>query len=198
MKTARKVLLLVLCAALLVSASVLGTIAYFTDSEAVTNTFTVGKVDIDLDELDVDNDTQAENDRDKQNDYHLLPGQTYVKDPTVHVIANSEDSYVFVKVVNEIAAMEAAGETTIAKQIEQQGWIALTGVENVYYKEYTKQASNLDMVVFENFTIKDSATNDELAGYAGKSVIVTAYAIQKAGFDTAAEAWTAGNFAVIP
>lgn len=93
MKTTKKALLTVLCALLLVVVSVLGTIAYFTDSEAVTNTFTVGKVEITLDEKDVD-DSTANKDRDTSNAYHLLPGQTYEKDPTVHVTAGSEECYV--------------------------------------------------------------------------------------------------------
>jgi predicted ribosomally synthesized peptide with SipW-like signal peptide len=47
-----KALLMACCAVLLVFASVLGTLAYLTDTtEKVTNTFTVGKVDISLDKL---------------------------------------------------------------------------------------------------------------------------------------------------
>lgn len=196
MKTARKALLLVLCAALLVSATVMGTVAYLTSQDAVTNIFTVGKVAITLDELDVDNDTAAENDRDKQNDYHLLPGSKHVKDPTVHVVANSEDSYIFVKVVNNIAAIEAEGDKgTIAAQITAKGWTALEGASGVYYKTYTKSATVVDMVVFEEFNIKGDITNDALAAYQGKTIEVTAYAIQQTGFTNANAAWTAGKFA---
>ena len=196
MKTARKALLLVLCAALLVSATVMGTVAYLTSQDAVTNIFTVGKVAITLDELDVDNDTAAENDRDKQNDYHLLPGSKHVKDPTVHVVANSEDSYIFVKVVNNIAAIEAEGDKgTIAAQITAKGWTALEGASGVYYKTYTKSATVVDMVVFEEFNIKGDITNDALAAYQGKTIEVTAYAIQQTGFANANAAWTAGKLA---
>ena len=53
MKTARKVLMIALCAVLLVSISVMGTMAYLTSQDTVTNTFTVGKVAINLDEADV-------------------------------------------------------------------------------------------------------------------------------------------------
>ena len=41
MKTRSKALLLTLCAVLLVAASVLGTMAYLTSTDEVTNTFTV-------------------------------------------------------------------------------------------------------------------------------------------------------------
>ena len=87
MKKKTKALMLVLCAVLLVTASVLGTMAYLTSTDEVVNTFTVGQVAITLDEAKVNPDgtavTPAE--RVKANAYHLLPGHAYTKDPTVHV-----------------------------------------------------------------------------------------------------------------
>ena len=59
MKKTKKALLLSLCAVMLVTASVLGTMAYLTSTDEVVNTFTVGNVAITLDETDVDNSTQA-------------------------------------------------------------------------------------------------------------------------------------------
>ena len=50
MKTRSKALLLTLCAVLLVTASVLGTMAFLTSTDEVKNTFTVGSVNIALDE----------------------------------------------------------------------------------------------------------------------------------------------------
>lgn len=95
MKTKSKALLLTLCAVLLVAASVLGTMAYLTSTDTVTNTFTVGKVEIKLDETDVTNPTGS---RVQANSYKLMPGTTYTKDPTVTVLKGSEDSYVRMKV----------------------------------------------------------------------------------------------------
>lgn len=95
MKTKSKALLLTLCAVLLVAASVLGTMAYLTSTDTVTNTFTVGKVEIKLDETDVTNLTGP---RVQANSYKLMPGTTYTKDPTVTVKAGSEESYVRMKV----------------------------------------------------------------------------------------------------
>lgn len=191
MKKKTKALMLVLCAVLLVTASVLGTMAYLTSTDKVVNTFTVGKVAITLDEAKVDPDgtavTPAE--RVKENAYHLLPGHTYTKDPTVHVQANSEDSFIFVKVENGIASYEAG--TTIAAQIAANGWTALDGVENVYYKTYTKRAESTDLPVFGSFTIADHA--DAADGWnnfsAETNVTVTAYAVQQDGFASAAAAW---------
>lgn len=93
----RKALLLMVCAVALVTASVLGTTAYLTSRDSVQNTFTVGAVDLRLDEAAVNPDgtykTDAAN-RVQKNVYHLLPGRTYIKDPTVTVEQGSTESYV--------------------------------------------------------------------------------------------------------
>lgn len=100
MKTRSKALLLTLCAVLLVAASVMGTMAYLTSTDKVENTFTVGNVKITLDEAKVNTDgTPVEGaDRVKANEYKLMPGHTYTKDPTVTVIKGSESSYIRLKV----------------------------------------------------------------------------------------------------
>ena len=196
MKTRNKALLLTLCAVLLVTASVLGTMAYLTSTDEVQNTFTVGQVQITLDEKDTDNST-PDADRDKANAYHLLPGNEYEKDPTVHVNAVSEDSWIFVKVENGIAAFEAATSTeengykSISDQITANGWTALDGVANVYYKPYTKSATGSDLIVFSNFKIADTANDVQGWATLNATVNITAYAVQKDGFDTASAAWTA-------
>lgn len=199
MKKTSKALLLSLCAVLLVTASVLGTMAYLTSQDQVVNTFTVGNVAITLDEKDVDNSTPGENDRDKANAYKLMPGHNYEKDPIVHVDANSEDCYLFVKVVNEIANIEA--EKTVAQQMTEKGWVAVDAANGIYV--YTTDKTNPAVVtkgsnitVFENFTIAGNVDNTTLATYAGKTITVNAYAIQADGFagKTASEIWAAAGF----
>lgn len=100
MKTKSKALLLTLCAVLLVAASVLGTMAYLTSTAKVENTFTIGKVEIKLDEAKVNADGIPVEGaaRVQANSYKLMPGTTYTKDPTVTVKAGSEESYVRMKV----------------------------------------------------------------------------------------------------
>ena len=196
MKTKSKALLLTLCAVLLVAASVMGTMAYLTSTDEVQNTFTVGQVQITLDEKDTDNST-PDADRDKANAYHLLPGNEYEKDPTVHVNAVSEDSWILVKVENGIAAFEAATSTeengykSISDQITANGWTALNGVANVYYKPYTKSDTGSDLIVFSNFKIADTANDVQGWATLNATVNITAYAVQKDGFATAEAAWAA-------
>ncbi len=217
MKRAKKILALLLCAVLLVGATIAGTVAYLTDEEAVVNTFTVGNVVITLDEFDFDKDankddnvTVGEGDaavvRDQANRYKLLPGQEYTKDPIIHVDDNSEDCYLFVTVVNQIAAIEDA-DNTVASQMAAKGWKAVEGVNNTYVYVGTEAGATAplavtagsDITVFEKIVIGESVDNDTLAAYApdadgnSKTVTVTAYAVQKAGFEdkTAAQIWTA-------
>ena len=100
MKTRRNALLLSFCAVLLVVASVFGTVAYMTSKDQVKNTFTVGKVAINLDEAKVTEDGKPVEgaNRVKENSYKLVPGLTYTKDPMVTVLDDSEASYVRMKV----------------------------------------------------------------------------------------------------
>ena len=184
-----KVLLLMLCTAALSMAAAFGTLAYLMDTEAVTNTFTVGQVQITLDEADVD-DTDKDGyttERDTANVYHLLPGQTYTKDPTIHVDAKSEDCYLFVKVENGIAAIEDE-EKSIAGQMKDLGWAKVEGEDNLYVfakggsKYVISKGGNVE--VFKTFAIDgDSVDNDLIETYAEKEIKVTAYAVQAAGFE---------------
>lgn len=123
MKTKSKALLLTLCAVLLVAASVLGTMAYLTSTDTVTNTFTVGKVEIKLDETDV---TDPNGPRVKANSYKLMPGTTYTKDPTVTVLKGSEESYVRMKVTfnNATEIIALCTDPEFADEV--------TGVENAF------------------------------------------------------------------
>lgn len=110
MKTKSKVLLLTICLTALIVTSMFGTIAYLTDAEGVTNTFTVGKVKINLDEAVVKEDGTQDGDKrtEEGNTYHLLPGHTYVKDPTVTIDKDSEDTYVrMVMTVHNANAVQA-------------------------------------------------------------------------------------------
>lgn len=204
MKTKRKALLLSLCAVLLVVASVMGTMAYLTDSAEVKNTFTVGSnVAITLDEAKVDeNGVPVPSTDDKpvarvdRNEYKLMPGHTYTKDPTVRV--TGEDCYVFVKVSNGISTIEATGNTTIAAQMAANGWKAVDGQPGLYIYakgEDTKTVANAndELHVFGTFTVKDDAKIGDLEAVKTANITITAYAVQKDGFEnsTSAQIWNA-------
>lgn len=225
MKTSSKALLTLACALLLVVASVMGTLAYLTDTDTVNNTFTVGKVDIKLDEAKVNGDgkpvkgneevTDPKNaDRVNGNSYHLLPGHSYTKDPTIHVKANSEACYLFVTLKNDIKSLilsqrkdEEKGLEEV-KNIEEQmvanGWTKLENdtfgendnTELWYYgsngalTKVSSSATQQDEVLFTGFTINGNVKNGWESRKIGTDgsisdvITVKAYAIQADGFGT--------------
>lgn len=211
MKTKRKTLLLTFCAVLLVVASVLGTIAYLTANDKVTNTFTVGQVAINLDEAKVNPDGTpvANADRVKANSYKLLPGHTYTKDPTVTVLKGSESSYIKMTVtftkakeLDDIFAPNSADLTSIFKDYDSANWIAKGNTKNTTANTRTYEfwykgavgAPTADVklkALFDSITVPSTINNDQLKTIAGMTITVNAYAIQADGFTTAEEAWAA-------
>jgi len=211
MKTKSKALLMMLCAVLLVAASVLGTMAYLTSQDSVTNTFTVGKVALKLDEAKVNPDGSYVNGHDnrvKANDYHLLPGHTYFKDPTVTVLQGSDESYVRMLVtINEQADLDAIfaaeGGLDLSKFFGgiSEDWALIGETKNgddtrtyEFRYENTVTALEEDVVLddlFETIIVPGTVTGDQLETIAGLKIDVVAQAIQADGFDNADAAWAA-------
>ena len=211
MKTAKKAMLMTLCAIILVVATVFGTMAYLTSTDEVVNTFTVGNVAIKLDEAKVNPDgslvTGAA--RVKANSYKLLPGHTYTKVPTVTVVNGSEDSYVRMKVtfnnaneLDTIFAPSGADLTSIFNGYDSTNWIAKGNTKDAtantrtyefWYKEAVG-APTADVALdalFDSITVPGAITKDQLAKLVDFKITVVAEAIQADGFADAAEAWAA-------
>ena len=192
MKTTKKALLLALCAVLLVVSTVFATMAYLTSTtKVVTNTFTVGNVKITLDEAPVNEYGKVvEGDRRTENTYKLIPGHSYTKDPTIHVVAGSEECWLFVKVSNPLVDIIAS--KTISEQMETNGWRIVDAENNIWANidkvDARTATAAIDVPVFGSFTITNNAN---VADYNGMTITVQAYAIQADGFDTYAEAWEA-------
>lgn len=219
MKNTKKVLLGGVAALALVGTSVFGTYMYLTSDAKVENTFAVGKVVIDLDESDTDNDINTKDNktyivtvdgkkveitRDKANNYRLYPNHTYTKDPTVWVDASSEDCYLFVTVENGISDIEAASTTdgyqNIADQMAAKHWVpVLTSKKSNLYvysengTEPTVVSAGAKKVIFDSFKIDSEVDNDGLADFSNAKITVNAYAVQADGFadKTAAEIYEA-------
>ena len=82
----KKITAIFLCVALVAIAIVGASLAYFTDSETATNTFTMGDVKIKLDETNVNEPT---GDRVTSNTYNVYPGAVVTKDPIVHNVGKN-------------------------------------------------------------------------------------------------------------
>ena len=188
---------MIACAALLVVGSVLGTVAYLTATATVKNTFTFGKVAITMVESKVDLYGVKTSGTTTTNEYKLIPGQTYVKDPVITVTAGSEACYLFVKITNPLASVEKASDAntkTIADQLAANGWTALDGHAGVYsYCGVVDALENAQTVnVFENFTISNAQA--DLSAFENAEVEIVAYAVQAAGFANAKAAFEGAGF----
>ena len=189
----KKTLALLLALVLVFGAAVGGTIAYLTDTtDPVTNTFTVGDINISLSE------TKPENKQAK-----IIPGCDIAKDPKVTVVANSEACWLFVKVeeANWPTPTETVGGNIVRKvnYAIADGWTALEGQTGVYYRSVDANASSdQNFYVLKGddthpngvVTVSENLTKTEVSGISTSPTLTfTAYACQKSGFDTAAAAW---------
>ena len=77
----KKIMMVCLCVMLMAIAVAGTSLAYFTDVKTAKNTFTMGNVEIELDETDVNNPDK----RVTENEYEVYPGMIVTKDPTVHM-----------------------------------------------------------------------------------------------------------------
>lgn len=199
-----------LCAVMLVVGSVWATLAYLTSSAAVSNVFTVGDVKLHMYETKVTPDGKpvtvipaGEMKNTDTNSYHLVPGGHYTKDPTIYVDGGSEESYLFVRLRNDLKTIEKQGDPdnpTILEQLKKKGWLeierAASNVDAVFVyvgEEVTQTADQFFAAdkkaklvggvdervpydVFESFTLADKV--DNLTSFGGARVAIVAYAIQ--------------------
>ena len=138
MKKRTVALLLALTLVLGVAAG--GTIAWLVDKTGtVTNTFTVGDVNVELTETGINNDGEKT--------FQLIPGTSYAKDPKVTIKANSVDCYLFVR-FDEVNHPDNYLDYTSTLTVEN-GWTKLTGAKdtegkpvNVWYREVSNSAAD--------------------------------------------------------
>ena len=200
MKTKRKALVAVLCAAAFVATTFVATVAWLTDTEEVTNTFTVGKVDIKVDEADVDlyGEPVAGAARVADNEYKLNPGYTYVKDPTMTVVAGSEESYVrMIVTFTEASKLKEIFGNPFLPQNFVDGWDntkwVTTGViteeNNTLSYEFryctTVDARDGEKVLeplFTSFTLPTTLTGEQVTEIGNLTITVEGHAGQTAGF----------------
>lgn len=169
---------------LVIGIAVGGTLAWLTDTtDSVTNTFTMGNIEITLDET-------------TGNEYKMVPGGDIVKDPKVTVLADSEECWLFVK-IEKANGFDNFMDFTIA-----EGWTVLDGADGVYYREVDASATDQKFGVIKDdtVTVKTTVTKEMFAGLDQDSngsietselpaLTFTAYAIQTVTFENAAEAW---------
>ena len=173
-----KTLVALLSLVLLLGCSLGGTLAWLADSTGpVTNTFTVGDIDITLVET--------------TEDYKIVPGVNIAKDPKVTVKANSEACWLFVKIE------ESANWPDELTYAVATGWEELEG--GVYYRQVgaSEKAQEFYVLAGEGVyangmvTVSDTLTKSELQELASNNptLTFTAYAVQQEGVANAETAW---------
>ena len=173
-----KALALVLTLSLLVCGAIGGTLAWLMDkTDAVTNTFEYGDINIELTE------TGAE---DGEKSYTVVPGAEYGKDPTITVEAGSEKCWLFVKVqeTDELNALQYSIDTAI--------WKEVPGAEGVYFCDVDASTGAVTKTVLTDnkVAINPELTKTEIEDYEGETKLVfTAYAVQYTAANSAKDAW---------
>lgn len=193
----KKIITLCLSIILLALIGVGGTLAYLTsNTEQLNNRFTFSNgisMQLDEDRIDKNLHTVTEENgviagSDKGNDYlNVLPGEVLHKDPTVTILANSPDCYVFVSVKNP-------SEELLSLNISDE-WMFIDKIDDISYYVYvkdgqpesvkaSKQNTRLTLV-FDSVTVANiiNKDNSELVSLSDIEVKASAVQSKVAGED---------------
>lgn len=182
----------------------------------IKNTFTVGKIGLDLNETDIDEDGNT-----KKNQYKLVPGGEYIKNPAVTVEAGSDECYVRMMLhihnssaVRDIVVNSKNGMTTFVDMLgglELDAWKMSNLTQDrqkdtvTYEFRYKTTVSGRDKngrpltkdiklePLFEKLLIPENLTHEELETLekGGFKITVEAQAVQQHGHKNASAAWAA-------
>lgn len=221
MKNAKGVLALLLCAVLLVGATVAGTVAYLTDSKVVKNTFTVGKVGISLQEYKINGETGEQVEPTElvagNAGIRMIPGRTIKKEPVLTVLADSEACYVrmFVKITWPEEANGKFKNQEYAAWFKTNGnagfgsnWTSIGLIKNgvtdgdgvdIYEFRYNTSVNKSDAnttldPLFTAINIPGDLSNEQIAAIDGSVMELIAQAVQAEGFNGVAAAFEAVGY----
>ena len=148
-------------------------------SDPIASTFTFGDINITL----KDEDPQ-------EGQIKIIPGVDIPKDLKVTVTADSVDCWLFVKV--EQTGTFVPDKVTYAIA---DGWTKGDGSQiptNVYYREVNTATTDsvFSVLMGDKITVSKELTKEEIQNIADEPTLTfTAYAVQKEGINTAADAW---------
>lgn len=180
----KKIIAVTLAMIIAVTAIAGSSLAWLQDKTGtVTNTFTEGKVDIDLYET-------TDGTKVMEKSYKMVPGDVLPKDPTVEVLAVSEACWLFVKVEKN-----ATVDTFLSYEIAD-GWTELTTGSGIYYRSVDDKDELQKFAVLKDnkVTVKLEVNMDQMNSLTNGTLVkpefkFTAYAVQKAHVADAATAW---------
>lgn len=166
------------------------TFAYLTsETDAVTNTFTIGDVQITLDEEDI---TKNDGSRTETGNAYtnLKPAETVEKDPTVHVAVNSVESYVFMTVEGLEYETDYLQSNYYKTNEINAKWVHVgkdvNGDELFRYAEKVPavEETTKDLEpLFTKVTLNSGITREDTDAIAAANIVIKAYAIQTEGLN---------------
>ena len=188
----KKITAIALVVCLVAVAIVGGSLAYFTDEEKATNTFTVGNVDITL--------TEPKWVEEKST---LIPGREIAKDPTITVEETSQRAYTFMKVqlsddfAKLIADYATAQEISLTNETEMKAligeWFSSTVQPKIMKYSLTENYVILGVLspkdpgqsvtYFDAITVPAEVVGSMIKADGTYEIYITAYAIQAEGFE---------------
>ena len=168
-KKIRKLVLIIVIALTIIITG--GVIAYLTDTDNATNTFTVGSVSIDL----------TEDNWDEINGQNVTPGKVIAKDPAINNTGKNP-AYVYLKVENPKVYLSSGGaQHGLLSYSINDDWKLLKYDSNenyemsiYYYKTYL-DAGESTSTLFNDVTVNDYSQEYTSGRH---DMIVIAYAIQ--------------------
>lgn len=188
----KKVTAIALAVCILAVAVIGATMAYFTDTDSKTNTFTFGGVDIELTETskeDEKNNIHAGTEKEGGFTYgKVLPGLVYSKVPTVTVVEGPAWVVVTVTVPTIYDHPDFFNETANERDFAKEKKVV--GENTVYYFYANAAVEEGEQNAVKPFTqvkINPALTKDDVAEKF--DMVINAYGIQKEGFDDAQEAF---------
>lgn len=166
----KKIITLSLAVALVATAVIGGTLAYFTDTAEKENIFTVGNVEIELTEPNWDASGEAEAET-------VYPGEPLAKDPTVENIGANP---CFVRV--SVSGLDQFGDkgdivylTNYVEGALHEGWV--DGNDGYFYWSEPLEISEKTAALFDQIKMPVGLTGNEDA----EPIVVTAEAVQAQG-----------------
>lgn len=188
--TKKNILSIVVALALVAALAVGATLAFFSDEDTATNTFTMGKVDINLDESNDGGHSWVEDGLEFEK---LVPGETTPKMARVTVAEDSNDCYIAVTVAlecNEFDAETGKGftaeekallMTAVAGAVDETKWTVETQEDGSLLCVYNEVCKALDEVtLFEKITLPlgDKFVFGNNLAEEEFSLVLNAYAVQ--------------------
>lgn len=188
--TKKNILSIVVALALVAALAVGATLAFFSDEDTATNTFTMGKVDIDLKESDDGGETWTD---DGLTFEKLVPGDTTPKMAKVTVAQDSNDCYIAMTVAlecNDYNAETGKGftdeeksmlMTAVKNAIDAEKWTVVSQEDGsllCIYKEAC--VAEDEVVLFEEITLPlgDKFVFGNNLAEEEFSLVLNAYAVQ--------------------